>query len=229
MKALIFMHVAHEGPGTLGTFLEETGAEVRTILLYGGDEVPRRPGDEDLIVSMGGPMNVYEDGKYPFLAGEARFIAKAVKAGIPVIGICLGAQIIARACCAAVYPAPVKEIGWSTVTLTEEGRREALFDGVPGEIPVLQWHEDTFDLPAGGTLLATAADCPNQAFRAGSALGLQFHLEVDAALLGDWFARSPDKEEILARYEEVRISFDRTAWGIYGRLAGLAGVAGANT
>ena len=146
-----------------------------------------------------------------------------MKAGIPVIGICLGAQIIARACDAAVYPAPVKEVGWSTVTLTEEGRREALFDGVPGEISVLQWHEDTFDIPVGGSLLATAADCPNQAFRVGSALGLQFHLEVDAALLGDWFSDSPQKEEILERYEELRIPFDETARGIYGRLAGLAG------
>jgi len=223
MKALILMHVAHEGPGTLGVFLEEEGAEIETVRLDRGEKVPGQAEGIDLVVSMGGPMNVYEDGQYPFLAEEARFILSAMKAGVPVIGICLGAQIIARACGAAVFPAPVKEVGWSTVTITEEGHRDALFDGVPGEIPVLQWHEDTFDLPGGGTLLATAADCPNQAFRVGSALGLQFHLEVDAALLGDWFADSPQKEEILARYEELRIPFDETARGIYGRLAGLAG------
>jgi GMP synthase-like glutamine amidotransferase len=226
MKALILMHVEHEGPGTLGTFLKEEGVETRILHLYGGDECPAHPGETDLIVSMGGPMNVYEDGGYPFLAEEVRFLSTALKANIPVMGICLGAQIIARACGAAVYRAPVEEVGWSTVTITEEGRRDTLFEGVPREIPVLQWHGDTFDVPEGGTLLATSAACPNQAFRVGSALGLQFHLEVDNRLLADWFADSPRREEILARYEEVRIPFDETARRIYGRLAGLAGKSG---
>ena len=223
MKALILMHVEHEGPGTLGTFLEEEGVETRTLRLYGGDECPAYPEETDLIVSMGGPMNVYEDGEYPFLAEEVRFISTALKAGIPVMGICLGAQIIARACGAAVYRAPVEEIGWSTVTITEEGRRDTLFKGMPRQVPVLQWHGDTFDLPEGGTLLATSAVCPNQAFRVGSAFGLQFHVEVDADLLGGWFADSPRREEILARYEELRIPFDETAWRIYGNLAAPAG------
>jgi GMP synthase (glutamine-hydrolysing) len=223
MKALILMHVEHEGPGTLGTFLQEEGVETRTLHLYRGDECPSDPGETDLIVSMGGPMNVYEDGKYPFLAEEVRFLSTAMKAGIPVMGICLGAQIIARACAAAVYRAPVEEIGWSTVTITEEGRRDTLFEGMLREVPVLQWHGDTFDVPEGGTLLATSAACPNQAFRVGSAFGLQFHVEVDADLLGDWFTDSPRREEILARYEELRVPFDERARQIYGRFAELAG------
>ena len=223
MKALILMHVAHEGPGTLGAFLEEIGADVRTVRLYRGEGLPGDPGEADLVVSMGGPMNVYEDGEHPFLAEESRFISRAVKRGTTVMGICLGAQIIARACGARVCRSPVREVGWSTVALTEEGSRDTLFEGVPREIPVLQWHEDTFEVPGEGILLATSPGCPNQAFRIGNAFGLQFHVEVDAGLLGDWFAGSRQKEEILARYEELRVPFDETARRMYRSLTALAG------
>ena len=120
-----------------------------------------------------------------------------------------------------VYRAPVKEVGWGAVTLTPEGRRDRLFSGLPDSLPVLQWHEDTFDVPRGGAHLAASPDCPHQAFRVGNAWGLQFHVEVDGPMLAEWFDETPGREEILRRYGELRGQFDRAARQMYENIIDL--------
>lgn len=204
MNVLVIMHVASEGPGTLGSFLETHGYTLQTVKLYAGGSLPAEPAPYAAVISMGGPMNVYEDDKYPFLAAEADFLRTAIDRSVPVLGICLGAQMIARVCGARVTKSPVKEVGWCKVSITEAGVRDSLFRGLPRELEVLQWHEDMFNIPDGGALLAASTDCPFQAFRCGSAYGLQFHVEVDRGMLADWFAGSPALAAILSRYDEAQ-------------------------
>jgi GMP synthase (glutamine-hydrolysing) len=135
---------------------------------------------------LGGPIGAYEADLYPFLATELRILEARLRAGRPTLGICLGAQVMAAALGARDYPLPRKEIGWAPVTLTAEGRASMLRH-VDGDVPVLHWHGDTFDLPEGATLLASTETCPHQAFQWGpSALGLQFHLEVVASEIERW-------------------------------------------
>lgn len=180
-------HVAFEDLGSLEPFLWEAGFDV-TYREAGWDELDAIDAlAPDLLVVLGGPIGAYDDESYPFLTHELRLIESRLAAGRPLIGICLGAQLMARALDAKVYPnGGVKEIGWSPLTLTEAGRTSplALLDSVP----VLHWHGDTFDLPEGATLLASTSVTRNQAFRWGkSALGLQFHIEAHALGLERWF------------------------------------------
>jgi len=214
MKALVIMHCATEGPGTLGDWLFEQGVEISVTRLYDGEPLPDSAG-LSAVVSMGGPMNVYEEDQYPFLREEAAFLRRVVDDGMPVIGICLGAQMIARAMGAKVGKSPVPEIGWGRVDLTAAGRSEPLFAGMAAVQDVLQWHGDMFDVPEGGELLARSADCPPQAFRVRNALGLQFHLEVDGKILSDWFRDRGDFEAIIARYRELEPSIRRESLKLY--------------
>ena len=202
MKALVIMHCESEGPGTLGEWLKERGVELAFARLYAGDQLPD-PAGLSAVVSMGGPMNVYDEERYPFLRAEAAFLRQVAAEGTPAIGICLGAQMIARSLGARVEKSPAPEVGWGRVVLSAEGLREPLFAGMDPVQEVLQWHGDMFSVPAGGSLLALSSACPNQAFRAGNALGLQFHLEVDEAILREWFGGRDDGPEIIARYREL--------------------------
>jgi GMP synthase-like glutamine amidotransferase len=147
-------------------------------------------------------MNVYEEAEHPFLAAETVFLREAAARDLPVLGICLGAQMIAKAAGAAVTSNPVPELGWGIVSLTGEGRADPLFAGLPDALPVFQWHGDTFAIPAGGTLLATGGDCRNQALRHRNSWGLQFHLEADRTLLASWFAGTLHEREILRRHDD---------------------------
>lgn len=118
-------------------------------------------------------MNVYEEDKYPFLKEETLFLRQAIDSGVPVLGICLGAQMISKACGAAVKKAPVSELGWARVRLTSTARTDPLFHGISETLQVFQWHDDTFDIPAGGLWLATSQECHNQAFSYRNAYGLR--------------------------------------------------------
>ncbi len=203
MDIAVFMHVENEGPGTLGTFLESHGAGLVPVNLFAGDPVPTDPSRFSAVISMGGPMNVYEEDQYPWLKDEDAFLRKAIEADIPVIGVCLGAQLIAKASGARVTKSPEQEIGWGKIALTDAGLNEPLFAGLPGDMDVFQWHGDMFEIPAGGSLLARSTACPNQALRYRNALGLQFHVEVTPEVLSRWFAGDPQLEPILKQYGEI--------------------------
>jgi len=186
MNVLIIKHVDIEGPGLIESCLKQRAIPYRIICLETGEPLPG-PGGFTHIVLLGGPMNVYEDDRYPFLKKEDLFIKEAIQRGKHILGICLGAQLIAKALGARVTKSPVKGIGWSKVSLTEEGSKDRLFVALPKAFPVFQWHEDTFETPNWGKLLATSTAVPNQAFRYGdNAYGLQFHLEVTKEMFREW-------------------------------------------
>ena len=146
-------HVAIEGPGTLGDFLKEKGLASKTIALYNGDPLPKGFREMRGVVILGGPMNVYEEKRFPFLKQEDAFIRELIRRDIPTLGLCLGAQLIAKAAGARVSRAPVKEVGFRALSLTEEGKKDLLFSGLADrELSFFQWHEDTFDIPTGGEL-----------------------------------------------------------------------------
>lgn len=183
---LILKHIGIEGPGTLGDFLEQNNWQTKTIELENGEALPSLD-DCEAIISLGGPMNVYEEEKYHFLKDEDKFFKKAINKEIPILGICLGAQILAKACGAKVKKAPSQEVGWYKVDLTDKGRADSLFDDCASELTVFQWHEDTFEAPKESLLLAESNSCPNQAFKVGRcAYGLQFHVEVTAQIIESW-------------------------------------------
>ncbi len=215
MTALIIVHVESEGPGTLGSFLDSCGVTVNLAHVYSGERLPQNLDGLQSIISMGGPMNVYEENEYRFLRDETLLLQKAIAANLPVLGICLGAQMIAKACGARVVRSPREEIGWGKVFLTDAGRSDLLFSGLPETLDVLQWHGDMFEIPEAGGLTATGSDCPNQAFRYRNAFGLQFHVEVTREILTDWFKDSPDLDRILQRYDELKPVLDAHAQQMY--------------
>lgn len=175
MNAHILQHVPFEGPAWIGQWLLARGARLNYTRFWESAALPD-PASLDLLVVMGGPMSVNDEAEFPWLVAEKRFIAEVVALGRPVLGICLGAQLIASAHGARVYRNAEKEIGWFAI----EGC--AGTDGVfqfPPTTTVLHWHGETFDLPPGARLLASSAACRHQAFQLGErALGLQFHLEM---------------------------------------------------
>ena len=186
----ILKHVEDEGPGLLGDFFQKLGWGLVIAELYRGQQPPENLDLAAAVIVLGGPMNVYEEETYPFLKREDDFIRQVLREEIPFLGICLGAQLLAKACGASVTKARHKEIGWFEVSLTAEGQWDPLFRGLGGSVPIFQWHGDTFGVPEGGTLLATGDLCRNQAFRVGStAYGLQFHAEVTPRMVGEWLEK----------------------------------------
>jgi GMP synthase (glutamine-hydrolysing) len=138
-----------------------------------------------LLIVLGGPIGAYEEEKYPFLVDEIALIEDRLSANLPTLGICLGAQLMARALGARVYPGPAKEIGFASITLTEAGRQSCLAPFA--DHSVLHWHGDTFDIPEGAVRLASTDICPNQAFAVGRhALGVQFHPEAGGPGFERW-------------------------------------------
>jgi GMP synthase (glutamine-hydrolysing) len=190
MKArhvLAIRHVHFEDLGVFAQVLTARGWDIAFREAGTDDLAAIDPLAADLLVVLGGPIGAYEDHLYPFLGLELRLLERRLAKARPTLGICLGAQLMARALGAKVYPGPAKEIGWSGLRLTKAGEQSPLKFIGPAETPVLHWHGDTFDLPAGATLLASTQPCANQAFSVGAnVLGLQFHAEVDGAGIERW-------------------------------------------
>ncbi|MFD4182553.1 type 1 glutamine amidotransferase [Rhodococcus sp. NPDC058514] len=183
MNWWIVTHVPFEGPALIATMLDAKGIRYRTCAPYAGEPLPDAADCAGLIV-MGGPMNALDDAGHPHLASERALIRDCLDLGVPVLGVCLGAQLMAAALGADVFQGPAGEFGAGTVTLTDAGKSDKVFGGIDGEVPVVHWHGDTFDLPEGAVLLAGSASYPHQAFRIGdNSYGLQFHVELTAAEL----------------------------------------------
>lgn len=185
-SALVLRHIAFEGLGCLSDVLAEQGYQVQMV------DAPLQSFRQldaiapDLVIILGGPIGAFDEVPYPFLLEELEFIRARLASGKPILGICLGAQLIARALGAGVAPMGHKEIGFSPVVLTQAGAGSVLAP-LAAPTPVLHWHGDQFEIPAQATLLAATQACPHQAFSVGTqVLALQFHLEVMPQELELW-------------------------------------------
>ena len=185
-RILIVQHAENEGPGSLGEYFGSF-RDLQTIDFSQDGELPEDLNELAAVVVMGGPMGVYQESLYPFLKDEYFFINKIIEKRIPYLGVCLGAQLLAKSLGAEVKKNKFEEIGWHDVTLTDPGVVSDIFSGLPDTFRVFQWHEDTFDLPDSSALLASSDLCEHQALRCGgNAYGLQFHIEATPEMITDW-------------------------------------------
>jgi len=193
-SVLILQHAPAEGAGLIGEELEARGIATTVVRSFTGEKVPGELANHAGLVVMGGPMGVYEEGRYPFLRDEMRLLEKAIAADLPVLGVCLGSQLLAAVLGAAVTPGARKEIGWHTVTLSDDALADPLWSGLPRSFPALHWHGDVFARPEGATMLASSELTPHQAFRYGrAAYGILFHLEVTPSIVAAMVAAFPDE------------------------------------
>ncbi|MBB5349106.1 type 1 glutamine amidotransferase [Desulfoprunum benzoelyticum] len=178
MKVHVVQHVPFEGLGSIERWLADRRAEVSHTRFYASPVLPEIAGI-DLVIVLGGPMGVDDEGSCPWLAAEKRFVGDCIDRGLAVLGICLGAQIIAAVLGARVYANPVREIGWWPLHLLPAAADSPLFRDFPAEVEVFHWHGDTFELPPGADHIARSAACAHQAFvYRERVVGLQFHLET---------------------------------------------------
>jgi GMP synthase (glutamine-hydrolysing) len=197
---VVLKHVPFEGPGLIADMMEGRGMPYRTVEVS-EEGVPLSVAGFTGLVSMGGPMSVL-DGLEE-VEQEKLLLSEAMQREIPVLGICLGAQILASALGAEIRSGSKPEIGWGEVELTRNGLNDTLFAGVETPVPVLHWHDDTFDLPEGAVHLASSGEYEHQAFRMGrNVYGFQFHLEVDEEMVHEWAARDLEADSGLLSGEE---------------------------
>lgn len=188
---LIIRHVPHEGPGTIGDALDRREMAYQMLDAFHERRLNFDASQYCGLVVMGGPMNVDETDAFPFLADEVKWIQTAIERKMPVLGVCLGSQLLAKALGSRVYKNRIKEIGWYDLELLPAATDDPLFRGIASPLTVFQWHGDTFDLPSGAVQLARSPQCENQAFRFGaSAYGFQFHLEVTAEIVSEWLCET---------------------------------------
>lgn len=185
-RACVLQHIGCEPPGLFSGVLRDRGIATHTVELDEGGLLPDWR-DVDLVIAMGGPMGANDDATHPWLAAEKEWIAAAVHAGVPFFGVCLGAQLLAASLGAPVRTGDVPEVGVLPVTATGAGRSDPVFGALGAEFPALQWHGDTFGIPAGAVHLASSPAYPHQAFRFGeTAYAVQFHVEVTRPMLAEW-------------------------------------------
>ena len=196
-KLLVFQHVAHELLGTLNPLLKRAGFRIRYVnFARHPDAQPTLEGYAGLII-LGGPMSVNDAQRLPYLTTEMKLIEAALRREIPVLGICLGAQLIAKTLGAEVYPNRKKEIGWHDVSPTGEAVRDPLLMELQKTEKLFQWHGETFDIPKSTRHLAFSPLCANQAFRYDrNVYGFQFHMEVDEPMIHRWLRVVENQKEI---------------------------------
>lgn len=186
-KILVCQHVPYEILGTLNPLFKDAGFRIR-YLNFGRfpEATPSLDGYHGMVI-LGGPMNMDQEADFPHLKHEINLVNEALKKDIPVLGICLGAQIIAKALGARVKKNTEKEIGWYDISLSKDGQQDKAFEHFAKTEKIFQWHGDTFEIPRGATHLASSPTCQNQAFRyAKKIIAMQFHLEVDEAMILRW-------------------------------------------
>lgn len=196
-KILVFQHVPYEPLGTLDPLLKQAGFRIRYVN-FGRNpgERPTLDGYAALII-LGGPMNADNIAQFPHLATELELIQEALQRDMSVLGICLGAQLLAKALGGRVLPGGGREIGWYSVELTQAGQDDPVLSTFGQQTEVFQWHDDVIELPDNVEHLAKSANCPIQAFRHGEhAYGFQFHLEVDGALIERWLTVPQHQSEL---------------------------------
>lgn len=203
-KLLVLQHVAHELLGTLNPLLKRSGFRIRYVnFARHPDAQPSLDGYDGLVV-LGGPMSVNDANRLPHLITEMKLIEEALEKNLPVLGICLGAQLIAKTLGAAVYPNTEKEIGWYDVSPTDHAQSDPLLNAFAATEKIFQWHGETFDMPRSTRHLAFSSLCANQAFRYGDkAYGFQFHLEVDEPMIHRWLRVGENRREIAALGETI--------------------------
>jgi len=189
-KVLVIRNVSYETEGLLEPLLRSEGLALNIVDFQRDAGAQPSLGGHAGLVVMGGPMGANDTGRYPHLLHVERLLARAMERSIPSVGVCLGAQIMAKILGSEVYPNPVREVGWYDLSMTAEAAADPLFSELAGREVVLQWHGDTFDLPAGAALLASSPDCAHQAFRYGEAgYAVQFHLEILQPMIEEWVRR----------------------------------------
>lgn len=213
MRIHFLLHVHYEDPGYLTDWAENNGHSHSSTFLYDNEDLP---GIEafDFLVILGGPMNIYEETKYPWLPVEKKFIRKAIESGKKVLGICLGSQLIADVLGSKVYPNKSKEIGWFPVYKSEFSR-EKYTSHLEREAPALHWHGETFDLPAGADRLFSSEATINQGFAyENNVLALQFHWEVKRENIIKWLQFSGNDVKNTEKYvqTEVELLKDESAF-----------------
>ena len=197
MKLLVLQHVAHELLGTLNPLLKRAGFRIRYVnFARHPDAQPSLDGYDGLIV-LGGPMSVNDADRLPHLTTELKLIEDAMRRDVPVLGICLGAQLIAKTLGAEVYRNPEKEIGWYDVSPTDDASGDPLLLPLQKTEKIFQWHGETFDMPRSARHLAYSFLCANQAYRYGAKVyGFQFHMEVDEPMIHRWLKVPENQTEI---------------------------------
>ena len=227
LRILVITHVSHERLGSFEPVFNKAGLSVVPLDAASTERWPKASSFDGLVV-MGGPMGVYEQSKYPFLKKEIQLIQETLKAKKPILGVCLGSQLLAAALGAKVAKNPAKEIGWYPL-MREPGADGDSLCGVFGQTEtVFQWHGDTFNLPKGAAQLFSSPLCQQQGFRYGAnAYGLQFHVEVNEAMIRAWLQNAGNKKELAALKGQIDPAvikaqtpqhIDRLSW-LAGRVA----------
>jgi len=188
---LIVTHVDHEGPGYFAQVLERNAIPYRVVSIGQGNALPERPDEFSGLVLMGGPMSVNDP--LPWIELELNLIRNAIAASIPVLGHCLGGQLISKALGGTVTRNRVREIGWFDVEQAAPPASTERFAELPARFPVFHWHGETFSLPKGATSLLRNDNCEQQAFSIGSTLAMQCHIEMTAAMVQQWVASAPEE------------------------------------
>ena len=215
MRVLSVTHGPSVPGGVFDDVVEAQGHLLeRWIVPFGGR--PPAPGHVDAIMVFGGAMHPDEDARHAWIPAEADFLREALDKSVPMIGVCLGAQLIARAAGAWVGPADQAEVGWLPVELTEAGRADPVLGVLPGRIEAFQWHLYTYAVPDGGVELAASPAC-TQAFRVGDAWGIQFHAEVTQAIIDAWIAEDGDQLPMPANELLAATTLRIGAWNDLGR------------